>query len=97
MWIKPAIVILLILLLISLASGFVFLMKDVGSTRRTYYALGVRVTLAAMLLAVLVYGFYTGELRSKAPWDVAREARRQHDAQPPPPPPQQQPQPPAPR
>ena len=76
MWIKPAIVILLILLLISLASGLLFLVKDQGRTRRTLYALGVRVSLAALLMAVVAYGFYTGELHSKAPWDAAMENRQ---------------------
>ena len=75
MWIKPAIVVLLILLLISLGSGFFFLMKDQGSTRRTLHSLGIRVTLAAALVAVIAYGFYSGQLRSKAPWDAALESR----------------------
>jgi hypothetical protein len=82
MWIKPAIVVLLILLLISLFSGFVFLMKDQGTTKRTFYALGIRVTLALTLGAVVAWGFYTGELRSKAPWDAALEAKRQQQQQP---------------
>lgn len=81
MWIKPAIVVLLVLLLISLGSGFVFLMKDQGRTRRTLHSLGVRVSLAAALVAVIAWGFYTGQLRSKAPWDAALEAR-QRTAQP---------------
>jgi hypothetical protein len=81
MWIKPAIVVLLVLLLISLGSGFVFLMKDQGRTRRTLHSLGVRVSLAAALVAVIAWGFYTGQLRSKAPWDAALEAR-QRAAQP---------------
>lgn len=70
MWLKVIIVILFIGVLISLTSGLYFLMKDVGSTRkRTLYALGVRVTLAAALLATIVYGFVSGKLNSKAPWD----------------------------
>lgn len=77
MWIKPFIVILLLALLLSLASGFVFLMKDKGQTRRTLHSLGVRVTLAALLLAVVAWGLYTGELHSKAPWDAARAAKAQ--------------------
>ena len=76
MWIKPAIVVLLVLLLISLGSGFFFLMKDQGTTRRTLHSLGIRVTLAAALVAVIAYGFYSGQLKSKAPWDVALEGRR---------------------
>lgn len=79
MWIKPAIVVLLVLLLISLGSGFFFLMKDQGTTRRTLHSLGIRVTLAAALVAVIAYGFYSGQLRSKAPWDAALKSR--HAAQ----------------
>jgi hypothetical protein len=71
MWIKPLIVILLVLLLISLGSSFVFLMKDQGATRRTLRGLGIRVSLAASLVGVIAYGMYTGQLRSKAPWSAA--------------------------
>ena len=84
MWIKPAIVVLLVLLLISLGSGFVFLMKDQGTTRRTFHALAVRVTLAIALVALIAWGFYTGQLHSKAPWDAALEAKRQQRENPPP-------------
>jgi hypothetical protein len=79
MWIKPAIVILLVLLLISLGSGFFFLMQDQGRTKRTLHSLGIRVTLAAALVGVIAYGFYSGQLRSKAPWDAAIE--RKHAAE----------------
>jgi undecaprenyl pyrophosphate phosphatase UppP len=68
MWLKPAIVIVFLALLVSLASGLVFLMKDQGSTKRTLYSLGVRVTLAAVLLGLIAYGVVSGQLRSKAPW-----------------------------
>jgi hypothetical protein len=87
MWIKPTIVVLFVLLLISLGSGFVFLMKDQGGTRRTLRSLGIRVSLALALLAVVAWGFYTGQLHSKAPWDAALEAKRQQQQQPPPAPP----------
>lgn len=76
MWIKPVIVILFILLLISLGSGLVFLVKDQGRTRRTLHSLGIRVTLAVTLMAVIGYGFYSGQLRSKAPWDAAISASK---------------------
>lgn len=81
MWIKPLIVILLLLLLISLGSGFFFLMKDQGSTKRTLHSLGVRVTLAAALVSVIAYGFWSGQLRSKAPWDAAMKARAASQAE----------------
>jgi hypothetical protein len=70
--IKVIIVVLLIGVVISLFSGLVFLFKDSGRTdsKRTLYALGVRITLAAALLGTIFYGFYTGQLRigTNAPW-----------------------------
>ncbi len=76
MWIKPTIVILLVLLLISLGTSFFFLMKDQGRTNRTLYGLGVRVSLAAALVGVIAYGAYSGQLRSQAPWTAAIAAKQ---------------------
>lgn len=72
MLIKFIIVILLIGLLISLASGLVFLVKDVGTTRRTLHSLGVRIALAAALMATITFGFYSGQLEVGAPWDARK-------------------------
>ena len=70
MLLKIIIVILFFAVLASLSSGLYFLMKDVGNPRkRTLYALGIRVTLAVLLVGTIVYGFVSGELRSTAPWD----------------------------
>ena len=70
MWLKVVIVVLFIGLLISLTAGMVFLLKDVGnSRRRTLYALGVRATLASALLLAIGWGFWSGRLNSTAPWD----------------------------
>lgn len=70
--IKIIIVILLAGVVISLFSGLVFLFKDTSRTdsKRTWYALGIRITLASALLATIFYGFYSGQLRmgSNAPW-----------------------------
>jgi hypothetical protein len=68
---------LFIALLASLTSGFWFLLKDQGGTRRTWYALSVRLALAAALMGLLVYGIRTGQLGSKAPWDAYRAAPAQ--------------------
>jgi hypothetical protein len=70
MWLKVIIVFLFIALLVSLTSGFVFLMKDQGSTRRTWHSLTVRLVLAALLMGFLIFGVYTGRLGSNAPWDA---------------------------
>ena len=70
MLLKVVIVILFIGIIVSLSSALVFLMKDVGnSKRRTLYALGIRVSLAVLLLLTISWGVYAGQLGSKAPWD----------------------------
>ncbi len=67
---KFIIVLLFIGIIVSLSSALVFLMKDVGNTRkRTLYALGVRIFLAVALVATIIWGIYSGQLGSKAPWD----------------------------
>ncbi len=70
MWLKVIIVLLFIALLVSLFSGYVFLLKDKGTTHRTWNSLGVRLVLAVLLMGFLIYGVYTGQLGSKAPWDA---------------------------
>jgi hypothetical protein len=70
MWIKVIIVLLFIALVVSLFSGYVFLLKDKGSSYRTWNSLSVRLILAALLMGFLIYGVYTGQLGSKAPWDA---------------------------
>ncbi len=72
MWLKIVILVLFIALVISLFGGFAFLIKDKGTTRRTWYSLGVRLLLAALLMGFLFYGVFTGQLGSKAPWDERR-------------------------
>ncbi len=71
MFIKILIVILLIALLASLGAGFYFLMIDQGNIhkRRLITSLGVRISLALALMAVIVYGVSTGRLTSQAPWE----------------------------
>jgi Protein of unknown function (DUF2909) len=69
---KVIIVVLLIGVILSLFSGLVFLFKDSErqDSKRTLYALGIRITLAAALLLTVFYGLYTGQLRmgANAPW-----------------------------
>lgn len=70
MWLKILIVILFIAVLISLSSGLVFLLKDMGNeNKRTLYALGIRISVASALIVALIYGFASGRLNSTAPWD----------------------------
>ena len=70
MLLKVIIVFLFIAVVASLSSGLVFLMKDIGSNRkRTLYALGIRISLAVLLVSTITYGYLTGQLTSRAPWD----------------------------
>ena len=68
---KIAITVLILALLVSLVSGFYFLMTDQGNKtkRRTLHSLGARVVLAATLIAVIIYGVATGQLGHRTAWD----------------------------
>ena len=66
MWLKVVIVVLFVGLVISLFSGLFFLIQDQGKTMRTWQSLSVRLVIAVLLMSFIVYGFYTGQLGSKA-------------------------------
>ncbi|VAW74965.1 hypothetical protein MNBD_GAMMA13-2082 [hydrothermal vent metagenome] len=63
MWIKVLIVITLVAILISLASGMLFLLKDEGKTKRTAKALTVRIGLSVALFGLLMFGIFTGHIK----------------------------------
>lgn len=70
MLLKVIIIILFIGVIASLFGGLNFLVKDMGNAnKRVLYALGIRIGLAALLIACVVYGTYSGQLNSTAPWD----------------------------
>lgn len=68
---KILILLLMFLMALSLFHSLYILFKDDGNptSRRTFYNLVARVSLAVALLATMVYGFYTGKLESSAPWN----------------------------
>ena len=70
MFLKALIVFLLIGVLASLFTGLGFLFKDSGKSdsRRTLYALGIRIAFAAALLITIGYGLATDQLALNAPW-----------------------------
>lgn len=72
MWLKITILILFVGVLASLTSGLRFLLKDAGipESKRTLYALGIRIVLATLMMLCVFYGFYSGILSSSAPWDA---------------------------
>lgn len=70
MFLKILVVILFIAVVASLSSGMVFLIKDMGveESKRTLYALGIRIVLATSLLCLIAFGIHTGQLGNTAPW-----------------------------
>ena len=65
---KAAIVLMLLATIASLFSGLFFLVKDDGNSTRLLKALTVRVALAALTLALVTWGLYSGQLVSHAPF-----------------------------
>ena len=60
MLIKAIVVILLLVVLLSLGSALIYLVRDRGSTRRTLNALTVRIGLSLVVFILLMIGFATG-------------------------------------
>jgi hypothetical protein len=63
MLIKILIISALIAIVISLASGMLFLVKDKGQTERTAKALTVRISLSVALFGLLMLGIFTGHIK----------------------------------
>jgi hypothetical protein len=70
MFLKTAIAVLFILMLTSLGAGLYFLMAGKGDSggRHLLTSLALRALLAVALLALIAYGFMSGQLHSQAPW-----------------------------
>ncbi|ATH79796.1 hypothetical protein CO724_00975 [Ectopseudomonas mendocina] len=65
---KAAIVLMLLATIASLFSGLFFLVKDEGYGYRVVGALTVRVGLTAITVALVAWGFYSGQLVSHVTW-----------------------------
>jgi succinate dehydrogenase/fumarate reductase cytochrome b subunit len=57
---KIIIVLLLLAVLVSLASGMFFIVQDKGESDRTVKSLTVRITLSIALFLMLIVGYLTG-------------------------------------
>ena len=66
--IKIVIAIILLLALISLTSGFFFLIKDGSKSTRLLTSLKYRIGLIVLLIAVVIYGFWSRQLVTHSPW-----------------------------
>ena len=62
MWLKLLIALVFMGMVTSLAAGAGFLLRDDSSSRRLVTSLKWRVALACVLMALLLFGFLSGEL-----------------------------------
>ncbi|TWC39663.1 DUF2909 family protein [Pseudomonas sp. SJZ079] len=65
---KAAIILFLLATLVSLFSGLFFLVKDEGRSSRVVNALTIRVTLTAITVGLIAWGFYSGQLSPHVTW-----------------------------
>jgi hypothetical protein len=66
--IKIVIAIVFLLAFISLASGFFFLLKDGTKSTRLLTSLKYRISLIVLLIVLVTYGFWSGQLVTNSPW-----------------------------
>lgn len=66
--IKIAVVVVLLLIIGSLASGAIFLVRDQSDSRRVVRALTIRITLSVVLFLVLIALILTGVLQPNTPF-----------------------------
>ncbi|WP_249976718.1 DUF2909 family protein [Vreelandella olivaria] len=62
MWLQLLIALVFVGMAASLAAGAGFLLRDNASSRRLLVSLKWRIGLACLLMALLVFGFWSGEL-----------------------------------
>ena len=55
-------------ILISLFAGLFFLFQDKKNTKNLLLSLSFRVSLTLLLLILVTYGLYNGDIGNKAPW-----------------------------
>jgi hypothetical protein len=68
---KIAVVILLFIILFSLGSGLVFMIRDKGQSHRAVKALTVRITLSVGLFILLMIAYATGLITPHGIYPVA--------------------------
>ena len=67
MWLKVIIVLLLAAIIVSLFSGAFFL-RNVNAGGRLLNALTLRISLTVIVVALIVWGLWSGQLQWGAPW-----------------------------
>ena len=60
---KIAVILILVIILISLASGLIFLIRDKGKSNRTVKSLTLRIVLSIALFILLFVGYMAGLIK----------------------------------
>ena len=69
MWLKVIIILWFLGILATLSGAFYTLMHDHGSeSKRTVHLLAIRVGLAALMVALVTWGVWSGTLDIASPW-----------------------------
>lgn len=63
MSLKALLLILFLAVILSLFCSLFFLIRDQGQSHRSVNSLFLRVTFSILIIIVLLYGFYTGEIK----------------------------------
>lgn len=59
-------------ILVSLFTGLFFLFSKTNS-KHLFFSLSFRISLTLLLICLVTFGLYTGELGNKAPWQVTQQ------------------------
>ena len=63
-----ALLALFVLVILALFTSLWFMLRDPAGSRRMANGLLIRVLISAALLALILYGFLSGQLQPHAPW-----------------------------
>ena len=68
MWIKIAVITLFIGVVVSLGTGFYFLLTEKKSSAKLLNSLKVRISLTVLIMIIVVVAWLHGDIHSQAPW-----------------------------
>ncbi|USE36648.1 DUF2909 domain-containing protein [Endozoicomonas sp. SCSIO W0465] len=68
MWIKLVVIILFFAVVISLGTGFYFLLTEKKSSPKLLNSLKVRIGLTVLIMVIIVAAWLHGDIHSQAPW-----------------------------
>ncbi|WP_428243589.1 DUF2909 domain-containing protein [Gynuella sp.] len=68
MWLKILIIFLIVLMLFSLSGALYTLFRFPNDSKTMVYLLTVRICLAVLIVCLLMFGYFSGQLNMAAPW-----------------------------